>query len=81
MSCRNTPTTLQLAGIALLIAAGATVFFVPDDSAALVAAQTAAAVALAGVAGTAPLQFLRIVIFVTRKTDLTNLELFYVNRT
>ena len=48
---RNTPTTLQLAGIALLIAAGATIAFIPDDSAALVATQTAAAVALAGVAG------------------------------
>lgn len=62
-ACRNTPTTLTLAGIALLVVAGVTVVFVPDESVGLVAAQTAAALALCGVAGTALLHLLALPLF------------------
>lgn len=48
--CRNTPTALSLTGWTLLAAAAALVYFIPDDSTGLIAAQVAGASVLGGAA-------------------------------
>lgn len=45
---KNTPSALNLTGLTLVAAAGALVYFVPDDTTALLAAQAVGAVTLAG---------------------------------